>query len=116
MIEEDEAKGVGGLEVVEHGHHALLGDLELVLGFACTEDRLAMSLHDTHDTRHTTRHARRVLWRTVAEGRAHGAGDVQHNRELHGRPTVFLDALPVELAAHAAPHIVLHPPAVTHVL
>jgi hypothetical protein len=35
VIEEDEAKGVGGLEVVEQGHHALLGDLQLGLGFAC---------------------------------------------------------------------------------
>ena len=65
VIENDEAEGVIGLEIVEQGHHAVLA-LALYLGE-----------------------------RTGAKGDVHGARDVEYEGQLNGRAAVFSDALPV---------------------
>jgi hypothetical protein len=46
VIENDEAEGIIGLEIVEQGHHAVLGHVQLGLGVIYSES-------DTRDTRDT---------------------------------------------------------------
>jgi hypothetical protein len=49
VIENDEAEGVIGLEIVEQGHHAVLGHVQLGLGLICT------AFHHTRHPRDTYR-------------------------------------------------------------